>query len=100
MTDPLERLLVKEGRQMDEQLVGHLRRSLAPIIERWLSNEIERGNWEVQEYPHTGPATLYLMAAAAIMVLQAIYDAETELVHEGWLDADAAILPDGVDIVE
>ena len=91
--DPLRTLLITEGTQMDKTLVVHLRRTLTSIVEQWLSDEIESGKWLPEEYPYNGPQTCFLMASAAITVLQAIYDAETDLVREGFLDADNAILP-------
>jgi hypothetical protein len=84
-----------EGGTMKKAMQADLTQKLSEVIEPWLSGEIDAGAWQADQYPHFGRHTCYLMAQAAIVVLTAIYDAEIDLVREGMLDPDMAILPGG-----
>lgn len=80
---------------MKQVMQADLTQKLFEVIEPWLSEEIESGTWRADQYPHFGRHSCYLMAQAAIVILTAIYDAEIDLVREGMLDPDMAILPGG-----
>lgn len=80
---------------LELELRKRLTIKLANVIDECLSDDIELGLSPTQAYPYFGNSTGFHMAMAAIAVFDGIYDAELELVKEGWLDADGAVLPRG-----
>ena len=91
----LEGILVQTT--MAEGLTHYLTRSLSSVIQDWIIDCItEDDRIDTTQYPHFGHNTSWLMAVAAIAVLNAVYDAENCLVMDGMLDAKAARLPERV----
>lgn len=92
--DELEKLLILST--MEPELVSRLESELDAVIDEWLSARIQDADFPPEAWPYLGRNTSRLMAQAAVAVLNAVYNAEVELVREGWLDARGPGLPEQV----